>query len=37
MKKRILITGGTGTFGKAFVRHSLKKKRYRKDIYLLKR
>ena len=36
MKKRILITGGTGTFGKAFVRHSLKK-RYRKDIYLLKR
>ena len=26
MKKRILITGGTGTFGKAFVKHSSKKK-----------
>ena len=25
-KKRILITGGTGTFGKAFVKSSLKRK-----------
>ncbi len=25
MKKRILITGGTGTFGKAFVKYSLNK------------
>ena len=26
MKKRILITGGTGTFGKAFVKFAIKKK-----------
>ena len=25
MKKRILITGGTGTFGKAFVKYAIKK------------
>ncbi len=36
MKKRILITGGTGTFGKAFVRHSLKKKDIEK-IYIYSR
>ena len=32
--KTILVTGGTGSFGKAFVKHLLSKKQHQKISYI---